>query len=143
MSAGRVGLTVDRLEPDGTWSEIFVVDDCESLVIGTPARYRVRVNGEEPPAPVLVAQTGYDDEMPVGLYTSREAAQLVIDQHDAAVRAAEADGALGICHVGDLYIWDGPTDAPVATFFDPGLYLWPYLPQTEPAPPAAGWDGTS
>lgn len=142
MSTEHIALVVDRLEPDGTWSEIFRIGDHEAPAGPTP-RYRVRVNGEDPPTPVLLAQTGYDDETPVGLYTSREAAQVVIDQHDAAVRAAVADGKLGICHEGDLYVWDGPTDAPVAAFFDPGLYLWPYLPQTEAAPPAPGWDGSA
>lgn len=80
--------------------------------------------------PVVLTEPGCERTPEAcGVFTSREAAQAVIDAHDAAVRRALADGASGICHVGDLRIADVPLNPTLAELFaDTGnLYLRRYF----------------
>jgi hypothetical protein len=127
-----------RRWPGIDWQAVATFRDCE-VPLGVVPEYTAFQLSDElaalepvPVAPVVLLGRGHDDASAWGVYTSREAAQAVVDGYDAAVRAAEAAGQHGICHVGDLWVASAeevPVNPTLADLFAGAgnLYLRPYL----------------
>jgi hypothetical protein len=87
---------------------------------------------------VALVTRSYSDESPpiVGLFSSAEMAQQVINRWDDAVRRADADGKRSSgCRVGGLVIADLTSDSldPATDLVDKHHFLFPYLQETPDA----------
>jgi hypothetical protein len=128
----------DRLG-DNCWCYNFCWDDCDTTDLDDLIS-ELRAQLETVRAMALVSTLYCDccDEGPpvLGLFSSAEMAQQVINRWDDAVRRADADGKRSSgCRIGDLVIADLIPDSldPATDLVDKHHFLFPYLQETPDA----------